>query len=284
MLPNRHMLTQRTSLWGGRGEGRSDMTVLLSYSIPAPIPLGRKNTVGTVRGRVYDAEDPRQPGVANVIITADGAAAVTDGRGNFEFPSLGPGVYSLQVDARSIGLGRVTEGKSPFVVIVEGGRTARVDIGVVRSCSISGEVLMFDLGPGGSPVDDAGTPDGDAVGRDAGDAPADGGPVLVGLGRGRKMPGGARGLPDVLVEVTNGEYYLTQYTTSGGEFSFTGLRPGRWTVRIYPEDLPHYYFVETEERPADLAAGDQSRMVFRILPRQRRINIMDEGDIKLERR
>jgi hypothetical protein len=267
MLPNRHFVTLKTSLWGGRDGRRGDAAVLLSYSIPAPIPLGRKKTLGTIKGRVYDAEDERHMGIADVIITADDQAAVTDGKGKFEFPSLAPGVYSLQVDARSIGLGRVTEARSPFVVVVTGGKTAELDIGVVRSCTISGEVLMHDCEPdGASGVDKSSDP------------------VLVGLGKGRGMPAEARGLPDVLVEIANGEYYLTQYTSSGGEFSFAGLRPGHWTVRIYPDDLPHYYFVETEDTPVDLTAGDETRLVLRILPRQRRINIMDEGELKLERR
>jgi hypothetical protein len=77
---------------------------------------------------------------------------------------------------------------------------------------------------------------------------------------------------------------LTQYTASAGRFDFTGLRPGHWTVRVYPEGLPHYYFLEAEAIVADLAAGDETLMTFRILPRQRRINIMDEGEIKQEGR
>jgi len=278
MLPNRHVITLRTSASGGRGSRQSDASVLVSYSIPTPIPMGRKNTVGTIKGRVYDAEDPGGEGLANVIITADGVAAVSDGRGNFEFPSLEPAVYSLQVDAKSIGLGRVTEAKSPFVVTVEGGRTARIDIGVVRSCSIRGEVLMFDLEPGAE-ASDGRTESGDIPSQDN-----NGGPMLVGLGKGRNLPHGAHGLPDVLVEITNGEYYLTQYTTSGGQFEFTGLRPGHWAVRVYPEGLPHYYFLQTEEFAAELSAGDRTVMTFRILPRQRRINIMDEGEIKQETR
>ena len=72
--------------------------------------------------------------------------------------------------------------------------------------------------------------------------------------------------------------------TAGGAFAFTGLRPGTWTVRIYPEDLPHYYFLEAEESRVDLAAGDEAHLELRILPRQRRINIMDEGDIRIESR
>ncbi|MGD9401608.1 MAG: hypothetical protein PVF95_04995 [bacterium] len=278
LLPNRHMVTMKTSVWGGKGSQGTDSSVLLSYSIPAPIPMGRKKTVGTVKGRVYDAEDPRRPGLANAIITADGVAAVSNARGEFEFPSLEPGTYSLQVDAKSIGLGRVTEAKSPFVVVVEGGRTARIDVGVVRSCSIRGEVLMFDLEPDGDGAEvETGSLE---TGEPAGEA----GPMLVGLGKGRDLPHGAHGLPDVLVEITNGEYYLTQYTASGGRFDFTGLRPGHWTVRVYPEGLPHYYFLEAEAIVADLAAGDETLMTFRILPRQRRINIMDEGEIKQEGR
>lgn len=278
MLPNRHMITMKTSVWGGKGSHRTDSSILLSYSIPTPIPMGRKQTVGTVKGRVYDAEDPHQSGLPNVIITADGVAAVSNGRGDFEFPSLKPGTYSLQVDAKSIGLGRVTEGRSPFVVTVEGGRTARLDIGVVRSSSIKGEVLMFDLEPNG------GTSGIETGSVEDSESEAKAGPMLVGLGKGRDLPHGARGLPDVLVEITNGEYYLTQFTTSGGQFNFSGLRPGHWTVRVYPEDLPHYYFLEVEEMVADLAAGDEGLMTFRILPRQRRINIMDKGEIRQESR
>jgi hypothetical protein len=259
-LPNRHILGLRTSLWGARNGGGSDITVLLSYSVPVPVPLGRKKSVGTIKGRVFDSEDPDGAPVADVIITADGAAAVTDQSGRFEFPSLEPGVYSLQVDAKSIGLGRVTRGESPFSVIVEGGKTSRVEIGVVRSSSISGRVLISGM--------EAGT------GEDS---------VLVGLGKGREAPRDARGLPDVLVEITDGRRCLTQYTASNGGFSFPGLRPGRWSVRIYPEDLPHYYYVETREAEAELAPGDAGSLTFRILPRRRHINIMDEGKIEMER-
>lgn len=267
MLPNRHVLTLKTSLWGGRDGNRGDASVLLSYSIPAPIPLGRKKTLGTIKGRIFDAEDEPHSGVPDVIVTADGQAAVTDAKGEFEFPSLAPGVYSLQVDARSIGLGRVTQARSPFVVVVTGGKTARLDLGVVRSATISGEVLMIANEP-----------------AEASDGAETSDRVLVGLGKGRGMPTHANGLPDVLVEISNGEDHLTQYTSSGGAFAFTGLRPGTWTVRIYPEDLPHYYFVEAEESRVEVAAGDEAHLELKILPRQRRINIMDEGDIKTESR
>ena len=267
LLPNRHMVTLRTSVWGGRDGRRSDASVLVSYSIPTPIPMGRKKSVGTIKGRVFDAEQTGRRGVANVIITADGQAAVTDRGGNFEFPSLAPGVYSLQVDARSIGMGRVTQQPAPFTVIVEGGRTAELDLGVVRSCTISGEVMMSYA---------------ESEAATGTEGPTD--RTLVGLGKGKAIPGETRGLPDVLVEISDGQHYFTRYTSSGGDFSFSGLRPGTWTVRIYPEDLPHYYFVEIEESVLDLAAGDETHLVLRILPRERRINIMDEGDLKLERR
>jgi hypothetical protein len=268
-LPNRHMVTLRTSVWGGREGRQTDGSVFLSYSIPAPIPTGRRQSVGTLKGRVYDAEGDARKGIPNVIVTTNGQAAVTDHKGNFEFPSLEPGVYSLQIDAKSIGLGRVTEGVSPFVVSIEGGKTSRLDIGVVQSCTISGEVIMFDAQPTGADSED--------------DSAADE-PVLVGLGMGRELPEGARGLADVLVEITDGDFYLTNYTDAAGEFRFTGLRPGRWTVRVYPEDLPHYYRLEESELAADMTAGEETGISFRIIPRERRINIMDQGEIKQEPR
>jgi hypothetical protein len=292
-LPNRHLVTLRTSVWHARGGRRGDAAVLLTYSVPAPIPLGRNETVGTIKGRVYDAEDLRHGGIPDVIITADGAVAVSNSKGEFEFPSLKPGAYSLQVDAKSIGLGRVTEGRSPFVLVVEGGKTATIRIGVVRSCAISGDVLMFGFDPDGA-LPDSGETDSHVEslapgpGEQSPQATASDteevGPVLVGLGRGRGLPQGARGLPGVLVEVSNGEVCMTQYTKSRGTFGFAGLRPGSWTVRIFPEDLPHYYSVQTDESHVDLAPGDETHMVLRILPRHRHINIMDEGEIKLERR
>jgi len=121
-----------------------EIAALLEYVFPLEISVSRKRSVGMIKGQVCDVEDNGR-GIANVFLRANGIAAVTDKNGNFTFPSLKPGKYYLRVDRASIGLDRVTVQNNPTEVVVKGGEEITVSLGVVRSASLIGKIMVYRL-------------------------------------------------------------------------------------------------------------------------------------------
>ena len=61
-------------------------------------PLAAQTTTGTLRGMVSDTSDAVLPGATVELTGAAGTQSfVTDGNGQYRFPALTPGVYTLKV-------------------------------------------------------------------------------------------------------------------------------------------------------------------------------------------
>lgn len=258
-LPNRHFLSFRYRLINSEDSGENESSYIFVYSIPLQIPVGKKKAIGTVKGRVFDRELPGNPPISNVIIQSNQAAAVTDQNGEFIFPSLRPGTYSLWVDRNSIGLHRVTEEKLPVQIKIQGGETIKTDIGVVNSCSISGRVILFKTDNYNLPV--------------SGDNP-----VLMGSGEyttGEENTG----LKNILVQISNGGETMQSLTNENGIFAFDDIRPGKWKVKMYPMLLPAHHYIDKEEFEVDLEPGEERNILTKVLPRQRPIRMIEEGEI-----
>jgi hypothetical protein len=246
-----------------------DFSFLASYTIPLEIPVGKKRSIGALKGQVLDWESPNRRPLPRVILSAEGSTAVTDDQGQFVFPSLAPGTHYLRVESSSIGLDRVTTVRQPVAVEVIGGKTSRIDIGVVTSCMISGRVVMAE------PDSNHGSAIPEFTAKDS--------LYLVGSGaRESRMsaPKADEGLGNVLVEIRDDQEVLRQLTDPQGGFSFQGIRPGAWTLRAYDNGLPPQHYLERDESRLQLGPGEKTQTIIRVLPRLRPIQIIEEGEIK----
>jgi hypothetical protein len=261
---------------GGRGEN----TYALSYTIPLGFVVAKRKTVGIIEGRVYDTADPDQPGIADAILTASGAVAVTDKGGRFVFPALEPGTYSVRVDKKSIGLDRVTQCKVPIVVDVAPGEVASVDVGVIAAAQIVGVVAVAPTGEGAGVKADG---KGGAAVRPSGEAYSEatkGTSEFYVLGdpemRGTLLPPGP--LANVLVELSKGDDVVRRVTNGRGEFVFDGLRPGAWHLKVYQDSLPAFYGIKEPEMDLELQPSDSEEVTVRVTPHARRIRMIEEGE------
>jgi hypothetical protein len=274
----------------------SDTAYLLEYSIPFGIPVGRKKSIGSISGRVYDAHDSARPGVANVIPSVGDMTAVTDAAGRFQFPALRPGTYALLVDSGSIGLHRVTTSKLSMMVEVRGGRTTSVEIGVDEAARVTGAVLLYPgngAGNGGNNgsaavLSDSGVyvigdrrraTNGNANGNGNGNGHPNGAQRGNGNGRDANAPEGPIGLGNLLVEISDGDRVMRAFTDTRGRFSFQGLHPGLWQLKVYDHGLPSQHHFGTAEMELTLKPGVSAEVTFRVVPRMRRVIIIDEGTV-----
>ncbi len=268
-FPNRHTLVLRTQWLDYDRKKHQDLSIFAMYTIPLNIPVGRKTGIGVVKGRVCDAEASGPSPLPRVILTADGATAVTDEKGEFVFPSLKPGIQYLRVEKGSIGLDRVTTQIQPLAVEVKGGKTTEIEIGIRTACTISGRVAVGDP-ESGRRLAVADTTAGDSL-------------FLVGSGADESIRAKAQGdggLANILVEIREDQETLRQLTDPKGGFSFEDLRPGVWTMKVYHDHLPAHHYLEIDQLQVDLKPGEKREIILTVLPRLRPIEIIEEGEIE----
>ncbi|HUI63898.1 MAG TPA: carboxypeptidase-like regulatory domain-containing protein [Bacteroidota bacterium] len=247
-LPFKHTLTLRgrQSLFAPAPDGK-DVAWLAEYSIPLSVPVSRLSSSGAIRGKVIDGVS-RAP-LKDVVISAGGATAVSDDEGEFFFPALRPDVYGLDCDLGSKYMDRVVEEQMPMSVTVRPGEESHPLITVLRSASVSGKVTVYDFPE--TSVEDT---------------------TLL-----------ERATPPVLVvELSGSSGTLRRLSDAHGRFAFDNLRPGQYTVRLLSGEIPAYHFVEQDSFAVKVAQGDKYLAQFRVLPRKRKIQILQEQTVPPE--
>jgi len=260
---NGHELTLRTQWSRDQHKTKGEFSFLLTYSVPFKLSVSKKKSIGVLKGVVYDEDKPGRPGIPNVVLTANGKSETTDRNGEFSFSSLQPGTYYLRLQKNSIGLNRIASGKAPLLAEVEGAKTTEVEIGVVTSCRISGSLVVVVVEP------DVKLDQGKRISRDS--------LFVAGPGEAEQEE---KGLGNILVEIAQGEETLRQLTDEKGRFSFEDIRPGTWTLKVDPRDLPPHHYLEKEEFQIELKSGEEKEVEIKVLPRLRQIQIIDQGEIK----
>jgi uncharacterized protein (DUF2141 family) len=241
-----------------------ETSYLLSYTIPLGIPVGKKKGIGGIEGTVSDAEGKPLP---KVVVEVGGLTAMTDSDGGFTFPGFKPGSYYLTVEQGSIGMGRITTEKMPLSIEVKGGETSRVSIEITPSCRVNGRLSLRQS-------DNSGNVQREAKPNQVREFSLKG---LEGAGNKDKS---ALKLVNILVEISRDGESIRQVTDDEGRFSFYDLRPGRWTVKVADDNLPPYHYVEKESYPVELKSGEDQVVVIQVLPRVRKIQMIDEGKIR----
>jgi hypothetical protein len=228
--------------------------------------VGTKQNVGRLQGSVYNLVQGQNVPLARVVVRANDATAVTDPEGNFLFPSLKPGTYLVRLEQKYIGLDQVTMEKLPLLLQVTQGTVSRVEIHVVRSGNISAKVAIYTPGV-----------------RSPSQEPGKQAPSSLLAGEAREGASSvweeAGGMESGLVEISNGKEMLRQVTDKTGRVRFDHLRPGKWTLRVYENNLPEFHTIENPEAEIGLGPGEQADVPVRVLPRPRAIQFIDKGVI-----
>ena len=249
---------------------------LVSYSIPVGFPVSRKMSIGMLHGRVYDVERNRQ-GIPGVIVKVNDLATVTDGKGEFVFNGLTPGLYMLTLDERRAGSDKVPVDRMPLNLLVEGGKKLDCPIGLTSGASISGRIMVYDFENGTSLQIVKKEPDikAPSAGESVEKAPGD-----------EAKPHLAERAPLVgtVVELRGeGEVY-ERVTDAEGRFLFEGLRPGPYKLRVYDDNLPEFHVFEKDTFDLDLMTGAQDNITIRVIPVIRSIQIIDQGEVKIKKK
>ena len=135
---------------------------------------------------------------------------------------------------------------------VNGAEEARLDIQTVRGASVTGAIIRYDprTPPG------VGSSDTSMVAR-----------------------GGVSGF---LLELSDGSVRHRRFTGPHGRFEFTGVVPGRWTLRVIRGNVPDDHAFERDFFVLDVSAGSRGEVVLRLVPRKRTIKLLEQSELPQE--
>jgi len=243
-------------------EGTS--SYLLSYQIPLAVPLRRKNYLGSIQGRLYDADDSGSAGIPGALLRMGERTTLTDATGKYVFRSVQPGYRHLQVDNAAIGLNRVTLQRMPLEIVVRGGKTESTDIAVVKSCTIAGVVKVY--GHTTKSTKRGLLLEGDRLDSLNTDASA-------------IVP--SHEIANCPLKLVNGDEVVFATTDKQGHFEVSKLRPGHWSVSVPSYALPDFHRLEHDFLECELEPGQTETINVRVIPRTRRLVIKESGTLRL---
>lgn len=258
--PNKHQILLDVRHYDGIAQ---DSNIMLSYSVPIGLPVGRRSTLASLSGRVIDVE--KGQGLNKVLLRMGDQVALSDERGYFRFPELKVGDHELRVAGGSLPTGMIPTVVLPMPVTLDFDPHKVVEIGYVQGASIEGRVQLYELPPDRLPS---------AAFRGAllasATAPAEE-PELV----------PTRGVGGVLVTLSGLGVTMKRLTNANGAFRFVGLQPGTWTVTIAEDRLPADGVVKNLLQSVELEPGAAGELEFRVEKRLRRMRML--APIKVSR-
>ena len=198
------------------------------------VPVSKKKNNGKLSGKVINNGVKNIEGIALSIGTNQ---AVTNKNGDYSFPTLPGGNYFMMIDYSKSGMNAITEIPSPYQVEIQPGIETRFDIGLTLSSKISGEIVIV--------KEVATTEETFAKIRNK-------------LGK-------------LMIEAKKDGEVFRIFTTEDGKFSFEGLRPGQWTIKVYHNGIPNEYELVTDLFNLSLVPGKSEHVEVKIKEKRRRI-------------
>ena len=234
---------------------KAESSYLADYVMALGVPVGLNRKAGAVKGNIYD--DITKKMVPGVILRLNDLATLSDKKGSFAFNGLKPSQYCLNINTSAIGLNKITIPKAPFKIDVEGGKDTMIQLRLTEAALISGRILAF------NPLDEFRG-------------------ITIDPDEPRVLK--AQGVPNIRVELNSGLEVRHAITDERGYFEFQEVYPGRSIVTVSVAGMPQYYCLLEDRSEVELNPAGQKEMMFKFLPQERSIKIIESDAVIEEER
>jgi len=227
-LSGRYML-QRGQL------GHKDFIVSLRYTMQLNIPIRKKSSYTTLTGRINNLGVKTTEGIK---MNLGQHLSIADKDGNFVFKNVVPGDYFLEMDRSSTALTDISDTPLPVFLQIEEKSQNIFNFGMTSSATIKGQVKLVNSG------------------------------VEVSAGLTKRNIKDKTSSNQVILEATGATQIFRKIGTIGEPFDFTYLRPGKWTLKIYNNNLDKGYLILNDTYELNLKAGETKELSVEIQKRQ----------------
>ncbi|MBN1648364.1 MAG: hypothetical protein JW874_10040 [Spirochaetales bacterium] len=235
-----------------KADDTPEVSLSLEYSMPVEVPIAKKKNVGSLSGFILNQVDNTP--IEGTIVRAAGKTVITDKKGSFVLNSLPAGEYFLELKTADLKEHMIPDLPQPILFNIENGKITKLEIEMVQSASVSGQILIY-----GYPEIRSGVMKTDEN-TDVADEYIETG-TMNGM----------------LVELKNGDEVRRMYTNNQGKFEFKDIRPGTWTLSANPAVLTDRQYLEQPSVKVQLLQGAQKQIILRVLPKKTEIKEMRQG-------
>lgn len=212
-----------------------DRFIGLKYTFHFGVPLKKTKNLGSLRGRFINrgVKD-----ISNVMVNLGGSVQVSDQDGVFLFPDVPTGEQPLYIDTASMDFNDIPNVKIPMVVNIEQDKLTDIQIELTKAGIISGSVLLN--------FEDETT-------------------EHLALGDMEIFQN------NVIIELQLDNEFHRSVVYLNKKFVFTGLRPGDWKLKVYPNSLGNNFTIKNSDLIVNLKAGETSTIIINVIKKARRI-------------
>jgi hypothetical protein len=215
---------------------KKELSIQFRYVYTINVPLSKKKDVGKLTGKIINKGIEHVDGI---LLNLNGNIAMTDKKGNFEFPAVKVGTFFLAVNESNVGLNAIAEVPGPYRVTIEPGRETKFEISLTRSARIQGSLVIRE----------------DEKNNQKGYYPIQ------------------EDIENLIVEAANSTETFRVLTGRDGSFSFEDLRPGDWHIKVYPNGIPQGYQLDTDQFNLTLAPGKEEKLDVIVHKKSREIKL-----------
>jgi len=215
---------------------KKELSIQFRYTCTLNVPLSKKNNIGSLVGKVINMGVDHVDGI---MLNLNGNIAMTDKKGNFEFPVVKIGTYILAMDESNVGLNAIAGVPGPYRIIIEPGKKTRFELTLTRSARIIGRLVIRE----------------DEKNSQKGYYPI------------------KEDIENLIIEAANGTETFRVLTGREGNFSFDDLRPCDWHIKVYPNGIPQGYQLDKDQFDLKLIPGMEEKLDVVVHKKSREIKL-----------
>lgn len=212
---------------------KPDFTFSVTYSLQIGIPLKKTGEMGSVAGTLTGIDG--EP-VKGILLYLNGRSAVTGEKGGFSFKNLAPGNYRLSAGRDKLNIDEIPDLPVPFTLAVNPGEVTGINLQLVKAAGIKGKV---------------------SVGEETGSL--------------LSSPPETTSLANIVIDLKDDFETKRIITNADGSFDFPLIRPGKWMLRIYKNNVDPRYKITREYFEITLDKGETKKVNIELVPKTRNI-------------
>jgi len=223
---------------------KPDFTFSLTYSLQLGLPVRKTEAGGNVAGVLNGTNGKPLRGI---LFHLNGRTAITNENGGFSFNNLPAGKYQLLTSRDRLGFDETLNIPIPSDVVVHSAQTTRLILQVVRAASVKGRLTITkEAVPTQSPGEKAVT------------------------------------LGNVVIEIKDNLENIRIISNPDGTFEFPRLRPGKWILIVYKNNIDPGYSLVKESFEMVLEQGENRIINIELVPRTRKVVFKPAPALTLE--
>lgn len=214
------------------GSSEKNLFVSMKFNIALDIPLYKNKNLGNLYGKI-DAFDAKDK--EGVIVNLNNLSTISDENGIFKFNDLLPKEYYLTLDQSSYDSNLISDKPLPLKKVIEAKKTDTISVVLIKPSKIKGTVLYK---------------------------------------KSDQLQSNefSNNLPNLLLKLEKGTDVFYTIINEKGEYSFSEIRPGDWTVSIIKKGLEQKFVFQNSIRQFHLVSGEELTVDFIVEDKVRKTN------------